>query len=165
LRYLGSRVFTLLFLMLKLSGTSSGKNNKSCRIFHNETNKIEFAFLCSFYVFLRIFKDAAIHHYYWRWSFAPGSLKRKQTLQCGPWGAVDGAGDEIPTDYSDGVGRGSCGEGLGLARDRLEPELAVEVAGGGARGGTQRRRPQRAELRRGVQRGGAVRGGGSSSGS
>jgi hypothetical protein len=151
--------------MLKLSGTSSGKNNKSCMIFHNESNKFGFAIFWSFYVFLRIFKDAAIHHYYWRWRFALGSLERKQTLQCGPWGAAASAGDEIPANSGDGVGRGSCGEGLGLARDRLEPELGVEVAGGGARGGTQRRRPQRAELRRGVRRGGAVRDGGSSSGS
>jgi hypothetical protein len=31
--------------MQKLSRNNSGKNNKSCRIFHNESNKIEFAFL------------------------------------------------------------------------------------------------------------------------
>jgi hypothetical protein len=49
---------------------------------------------------------------------------------------------EILASSGDGVGRGSCGEGLGLARDRLEPELGVEVAGGGARGGAMRRHQQ-----------------------
>jgi hypothetical protein len=43
LRYGRSRVFTFLFFMQKLSGNSSGKNNKSCRIFHSEANKIGFA--------------------------------------------------------------------------------------------------------------------------
>jgi hypothetical protein len=31
--------------MQKLSGISSGQKNKSCRIFHHESNKIGFAFL------------------------------------------------------------------------------------------------------------------------
>jgi hypothetical protein len=44
LRYCRSRFFTFLFLMQKLSGTTSGKTNESCRIFHHESNKIEFAF-------------------------------------------------------------------------------------------------------------------------
>jgi hypothetical protein len=43
--------------MQKLSGTSSGKNNKSCRIFYNESKKIEFAFFWFFYDFLHILQD------------------------------------------------------------------------------------------------------------
>jgi hypothetical protein len=38
--------------MQKLSGNSSGNNNKSFRIFHNESNKIGFAFFTFFYDFL-----------------------------------------------------------------------------------------------------------------
>jgi hypothetical protein len=45
LRYSRSRVFTFLFFMLKILGNSSVKNNKSCRIFRSEYNKIGFAFL------------------------------------------------------------------------------------------------------------------------
>jgi hypothetical protein len=74
-----------------------------------------------------------------------------QTLQCGPWGAVAGLAGEIPVSSGEGVGRGSRGEGLGLARDQLESELGVVVAGGGASGGAQRRHPQQAKLRRGVR--------------
>jgi hypothetical protein len=44
LRYCRSRFFTFVFFMQKLTGISSGKNNKSCRIFHHESNKIDFAF-------------------------------------------------------------------------------------------------------------------------
>jgi hypothetical protein len=64
LRYCRSRFFTFLFFMQKLSGTSWGKNNKSCRIFHLESNKIGFAFFWFFYDFLRILPISAYHKYY-----------------------------------------------------------------------------------------------------
>jgi hypothetical protein len=44
LRYCRIRLLTFLFFMPKISENSSDKNNKSCGIFHNESNKIEFAF-------------------------------------------------------------------------------------------------------------------------
>jgi hypothetical protein len=44
LRYCRSRFFTFLFFMLKILGNKLGEYNKSCRIFHNESNKIDFAF-------------------------------------------------------------------------------------------------------------------------
>jgi hypothetical protein len=44
LRYCRYRVFTFVFFMQKLSGISSGQNNKSCSIIHHESNKIGFAF-------------------------------------------------------------------------------------------------------------------------
>jgi hypothetical protein len=50
LRYIRSRVFTFLFSMQKLSGTISGKNNKSCGIIHNKSKK---NWVCSFLIFLR----------------------------------------------------------------------------------------------------------------
>jgi hypothetical protein len=43
--------------MQKLSGTSSGKNNKSCGVFHNESNKmsLHFSDFCTiFYGFYNI---------------------------------------------------------------------------------------------------------------
>jgi hypothetical protein len=69
LRYYRSRFFTFLFFMQKLSVTSSCKNNKSCRIFHNESNKIGFAFFSFFYDFLRIVQSSANHMYYWSYNF------------------------------------------------------------------------------------------------
>jgi hypothetical protein len=48
---------------------------KSCRIFHNGSNKIEFAFICFFYDFLRIFKVSAKALYYLRLGFTGRSLE------------------------------------------------------------------------------------------
>jgi hypothetical protein len=45
--------------MQKLSGISSGKNNKSCRIIHHEPNKIGFAFFLFLYNFLRNLQETA----------------------------------------------------------------------------------------------------------
>jgi hypothetical protein len=42
--------------MQKHSGTSSSKNNKSCRIFHIESNKIDFAFSDFSTIFHAIYK-------------------------------------------------------------------------------------------------------------
>jgi hypothetical protein len=45
--------------MQKLTGISSGKNNKSCRIFHNESKKIGFEFFWIFFDFLRNLQETA----------------------------------------------------------------------------------------------------------
>jgi hypothetical protein len=71
--------------MQKLTGTSSGKNNKSCGIFHNKSNKIEFAFFWFFYDFLRILQESAKWLYYLRFTFAAGSLKSFRFLRICPW--------------------------------------------------------------------------------
>jgi hypothetical protein len=47
--------------MQNLSGTSSGKNNKSCSIFHNESNKISFAFFDVSTIFYAIYKKQQNH--------------------------------------------------------------------------------------------------------
>jgi hypothetical protein len=49
-------VFTFLFFMLKISVNRLSEYNKSYRIFHNESNKIRFAFELStiFYEFLKM---------------------------------------------------------------------------------------------------------------
>jgi hypothetical protein len=63
--------------MQKLSGTSLGKNNKSCRIFYRESMKIEFAFLWMFYGFLRNLQESTKWLYYLRITFArvPGKFQ------------------------------------------------------------------------------------------
>jgi hypothetical protein len=50
--------------MQKLSGISSGQNNKSCRIFHRESNKIGFVFLWFLCDFLRNLQESAKSQYY-----------------------------------------------------------------------------------------------------
>jgi hypothetical protein len=45
--------------MQKLSGTSSGKNNRSCGIFYHESIKIGFAFFLFFYDFLHNLQESA----------------------------------------------------------------------------------------------------------
>jgi hypothetical protein len=62
LRYCRSRFFTFVFFMQKLTGISSGKNNKSCRIIHHESNKIGFAFFRFSTIFYAIYKNQPNHN-------------------------------------------------------------------------------------------------------
>jgi hypothetical protein len=71
--------------MQKLSRTSSGKNNKTSGIFHQESNKIEFAFFQIFYDFLCNLQESAKWLYYLRCGFAAGSLELSDTSQICPW--------------------------------------------------------------------------------
>jgi hypothetical protein len=66
--------FHISIFMPKILGNSSDKNNKSCRIFHNGSNKTRFAFFVFFYDFIWILQDLANHIYYLR-------IK----LRSGPW--------------------------------------------------------------------------------
>jgi hypothetical protein len=45
--------------MQKLTGISSGQNNKSCGLFHHESNKIGLTFFCFFCDFLRNLQETA----------------------------------------------------------------------------------------------------------
>jgi hypothetical protein len=74
LRYCRSRVFTLVFFMQQLAGISSGKNNRSCGIFHHESNKIGFTFFWFFLILYAIYKNQEI-------TFTIGV----HLLQWGPW--------------------------------------------------------------------------------
>jgi hypothetical protein len=47
--------------MQKLSGIGSGKNNKSCRIIHNGSNKIGFAVFRFFSILYAIYKKQPKH--------------------------------------------------------------------------------------------------------
>jgi hypothetical protein len=71
--------------MQKLSGTSTGKNNKICVIFHHESNEIEFAFFWFFYDFLRNLQDFAKWLYYLRFTLARRSLESFRFLQICPY--------------------------------------------------------------------------------
>jgi hypothetical protein len=66
--------------MLKISRIGLCEYNKSCISFHNESNKIEFAFFWIFYDFLRILQVSAIHNHYLEIHFAPGALEIFKTL-------------------------------------------------------------------------------------
>jgi hypothetical protein len=157
--------------MQKLSGTSSGKNNKSCRIIHKESNKIEFAFFCFFYDFLRILQVSANHKYYssynlslnpldfFRFTTKPllcGSALRKSShLAMWPLGVVAGAAGGNPARSGGGAGRGRAWGGLGvhLARFgalveewRYRRRCLAATAGtsrGGLLSGDGRARPER----------------------
>jgi hypothetical protein len=72
--------------MQKLTGTSSGKNNKSCRIIHNGSDKIGFAFVWFFYDFLRNLQESGKSLYYLSYPIARRPSERIVALQCGPWG-------------------------------------------------------------------------------
>jgi hypothetical protein len=76
LRYSRSRVFTFLVFMPRILGNGSGKNNQSCSTFHQESNKIGFAFLWCFYDFLRYLQVSAKVKHYLRSGFqrSPRSL-------------------------------------------------------------------------------------------
>jgi hypothetical protein len=60
--------------MQKLTGISSGKNNKSCGIFHHESKKIGFTFSDFYMIFYAIYKNQEI-------TFTIGV----HLLQQGPW--------------------------------------------------------------------------------
>jgi hypothetical protein len=69
LSYGRSSFFTFLFFMLKISGNRLGEYNKSCSTFHQESNKIDFAFFWVFYDFLGISQVSANSVYYWSSTF------------------------------------------------------------------------------------------------
>jgi hypothetical protein len=95
LRYCRSSVFTFVFFMQKLTGISSGQNNKSCRINHHESKKIGFTFFWFFCEFLRNLQESAKGFYSLSWPFAAGTLERTLCLQCSPRGAVAGAAGQF----------------------------------------------------------------------
>jgi hypothetical protein len=82
LRYCRSRVFTFVYFMQKLTGTSSGKNNKSCGIFHNESKKIGLLFVWFFYDFLRILKYPAKALILFKNHIARRSLETLDSYKC-----------------------------------------------------------------------------------
>jgi hypothetical protein len=132
--------------MQKLSGTSLGKNNKRCRIFHNESNKTKFAFFWYFYDFLRILQDSAKALYYFRLAFTGRPLKslrslqiypyftaepleRLKSLQLGPWGVDRRRPCRIPARWRPGL----VGRGWGRPRGSPRARFCWLEGGGAAR--------------------------------
>jgi hypothetical protein len=72
--------------MQKLTGISSGQNNKSCSINSHGSKKIGFTCFWIFCDFLRNLQDSAIQSNYWSYLFAIKALERLECLQCGPRG-------------------------------------------------------------------------------
>jgi hypothetical protein len=105
--------------MRKLTGISSVKNNKSCSIIQNGSNKIGFAFFRFFYDFLRNLQESANSLYYFSCAFAGRPSERKVSLQCSPWGRWPARAGQIPAmcsrspaEEGGGVTRGSSATGL-----------------------------------------------------
>jgi hypothetical protein len=70
--------------MPKIFGNDLDKFNKSCSAHHQESSKIEFAFLLLFYDFLEILQESAIWLYYWRCAFTPRPLELFRVSQISP---------------------------------------------------------------------------------
>jgi hypothetical protein len=108
--------------MPKILGNSSGKNNKSCRIFHNEFNKIGFALFWFFFDFIRIFKVSAnleetdLRTYPRISQTGP----RYKNLDCN-WvpGTMAGGGSSIPARGRLGSAGKGWGSTQGLTYDRF----------------------------------------------
>jgi hypothetical protein len=96
--------------MQKLSGISSGKNNKSCGIFHNESKKFGFAFFRFFCNFLCNLQEIAKALLLLELPIAGRPSKRNLSLQCGPWDGLPARGDQNPAaPVREMAGKG-CGE-------------------------------------------------------
>jgi hypothetical protein len=95
--------------MQKILEISLGKNNKRCGIFHNESNKIGFAFFSFFCDFLHNLQETGKSLYYLSYPFAGRPSERSFVLQCGPWAAGRRGSGQIPA----GPAAGPVGEGRG----------------------------------------------------
>jgi hypothetical protein len=153
LRYCRSRVFTFVFFTQKLTGISSGQNNKSCRIIHNGSKKIGFAFFRFFCDFLRNLQETVKSLHYWSYPFAVRPLKSFSPLQLGPWAPAGGTlaefrrtGGRVRPGAGEGRSTGPQGSipslrrGRGRAGDgpRRRTRAAAAVACRPARGSAKR---------------------------
>jgi hypothetical protein len=114
--------------MQKLNGISSGQNNKSCGIFHHESNKIGFAFFLSFCDLLRNLQETGNHFYYWSSPFAVRTLERSLCLQCDPWARLAGAGEPIPASSPPDLAGEELERGLGTSGGRFGHLAGTVVA-------------------------------------
>jgi hypothetical protein len=147
--YCRSRVFTFVFFMQTITGISSGKNNKSCRIIHNGSNKIGFEVFRFFYDFLHNLQESGKSLHYWSYPFAGRPSERKVSLQCSPWGRWPARAGEIPAMCH----RSPAGEGkegsygslalgfVGWTGTRRLRRWSAPAASGAGRRGWQCRRP------------------------
>jgi hypothetical protein len=134
--------------MPKILGNSSGKNNKSCSVFHQESNKIEFAFT-KFSQTILLFKKllfTKVPGTFCRFttipSVHPKHPGKNSDLALWPLGAVAGPVGEIPGRPTALAGqewaRGGPGGALGRCGRLAGAEMLPATAVGGAPG----RRPR-----------------------
>jgi hypothetical protein len=142
--------------MQKLTEISWGKNNKSCRIFHHESNKIGFTFFWFFYDFLRNLQETAKPLLLFELPFRSEALGKNFCFAMWPLGRAAGAAGAIPGELLAGLAGEGRGKGDRVARGWFGPELGAELDGGEASGGAQRRQRLRPWLRRGLGRGEGV---------
>jgi hypothetical protein len=141
LRYLRFRFFTFLFVIPKIFGNSSSKNNKSCRIF---LQQIQQNWVCIFLIFLRfstnfqIFSKSRRDRFTNRPSnFADRPSGRKFRFQLGPW--RHGRWWELNSGEGKArLGRERVGECLGA---HLRPIPGVGRLRGRAGEGARRHQP------------------------
>jgi hypothetical protein len=161
--------------MPKIFGNSSVKNNKSCRIFHNEHNKIWFTFFWIFCDLIWILQKSALHIYYLRtklrsspWKifgftsiplihrWAPGN---NWGHAIGSPGAAGGGLAKIPAGSPVLAAEKGWGNARVVPRARFASELEDEAAPTRGLDGARRCTALRACLRRGRRLAGATRGG------
>jgi hypothetical protein len=140
--------------MQKLTRISSDQNNKSCRIIHNGSNKIGFAFSDLSVIFYEIYKIQQKHLYYlrivlqqgpWRFLF---SYRNALALRISPWeergprnaapGRPVGA---APAKFRPGRRRAGRGRARGGVVGVLGPIWGVGPGEGATGGGRRRRTP------------------------
>jgi hypothetical protein len=122
--------------MQKLTGTSSGKNNKSCRIFHHESKKIGFAFFWCFYDFLRNLQESAKYTSLFKLQLAVRPLRffdsyaDALTLRLTPWKEISphnvtprGGGRRGWSKFRRARRRLGRGSGRGVVLGWLGPDL------------------------------------------
>jgi hypothetical protein len=127
--------------MQKPKGISSGQNNKSCSIIHNESKKIGSTFFWIFCDFLRNLQESAKLLYYWSYLFAIKTLERNWALQCGPYRGRPARACQFRRGrrpWPGGSGPGRVEEGLGFGLGawtgwRWPAVGYATVAGGGRR--------------------------------
>jgi hypothetical protein len=152
-------VFTFLFFMQKVSGNSWGKNNKSCRIFHNESKKIGFAFFWLFYDFLEILQDSAKGQTLFKNKLSQGSLELSRIHRYVPGSRNTPWKDLISCNVTPGGGGrrgslesgesgGTIGRGRGLRGGGAHQGSVLAVVGAGKAAGEVTRRRRAAPVTR-----------------
>jgi hypothetical protein len=121
--------------MQKLSGETMAMLYKSCSVFHQESNKIEFAFYEFSAIFYGFSKIQQKPKHYLRNHFACRPLERTQTLQLGPWAQAAAT----PTKFWRGAHRRGPWKGGVGSRAYLRPIWGVGWLEGSAGEGGWRR--------------------------
>jgi hypothetical protein len=146
--------------MPKIFGNSLGNYNKSYCTFHQESNKIGFAFFWIFYDFLQNLQVSAINQTLFKMQVSTKPLKVLDSLRVGPWFAdrpLEKTGDSQlgpqapagggPTKFRRTGSRDRSGAGGGWSAGSLGSISTGGWGGSGAGGVVRRRRPLSAAVR------------------